>query len=354
MKGSLDFRLNRIRTSIFVAFILSVWVFMWWSYTSTEFTARNPKYFQDGGKTGKRFGLEVCSPEDRKKQVGQVCENWPPIDDEEKTNGTRFVVDHKHKLVFCIVPKAASTTILTALALSQDNAKALLRTSNNFTRFHKKDVLKAFGLKLVEPDRVRNLTNYTSFFVVRHPFSRLESAFNNKVFDTSRLRPKKFRRGRAFANFSKENNLGVKNVNSSVGAFEIFAKHFVYSKDPTVPYSRDFHWKKMSYHCNPCTFQFDYILREETLAVDSEPIVQLMGYDKNYLRKVHKNSMEPKSKNPQSAKHLQYFHALTDADVTRLHHVYKQDFALYGYHYDFESSTAYCQIPKASGKGQCC
>ena len=333
--------------------ILIVIIYAFWSTSVYERMVYDTILVHSIGRADVKAGVQseiVCEQASRQQHVKEVCKNWHMT--EVNAKKAWFFVDTKHRLLFCHVPKAASTTIINAMKMSQNNASRLLKSSPQlYSKVHDMNVLKKFGLKIMTFDEAAKLENYTSFFVTRHPYARLESAFNNKIFHGPRT--KSLYRGKAFLKFAREHDLGVNFKNTSDEAFPIFAKHFVYADDEDIPYSRDHHWTPMIERCNPCVWDFDYILREETLASDSGAVMKLMGYPSNYLQRTRKNS-EAKPKRRNIAKRLQYFHMLSEQDVQRLQAIYKLDMALFGYQYNFETATATCHIPTADGKGVCC
>lgn len=111
-------------------------------------------------------------------QTGCAKLNPPQINYKELDH---TLVNHKHKLLYCYIPKVACT-----------NWKRVLMALNNLTVTDltaiSASLVHANGslLKLPELDEITAkslLSNYTSFIMVRHPFERLLSAYRNKLED---------------------------------------------------------------------------------------------------------------------------------------------------------------------------
>lgn len=117
------------------------------------------------------------------------------------------------------------------------------------------------------------LQNYRKFIVVRHPFVRLLSAFQDKfrVFDAVGRRFQK-RWGRQIIRRYRTN---PSKVSLTRGQNATFKEVLRYLGDDAIPYREKFepHWKPLQNLCHPCLIDYDYIAKTETLEEDSSHIL---------------------------------------------------------------------------------
>ena len=283
--------------------------------------------------------VRICTQEERKQYIQHKCSI---IKNKEQKNRS-FVVSHEHKLVFCDVPKAASTTWESGMALSTSIGKAYhAKAPIENARIHRISQSLKYGLSRVSLSELHTLKGYTTFAVVRHPFDRAESAYTDKMFCKGFF--KKYQQ-EVKDNFRDQDTLMTDPV-----SFAEFVRYL------TEGYSDNPHWRSYTTDCNPCALNFDYILRVETMEHDAPYILSIMNQAKDFLHS-HKSNVRRQatnvSENIVSPKYLELFESI-DLDHTKwLQRKYKLDFEQYGYFFNYNKKLATCQVTLPSGE-VCC
>ena len=258
-----------------------------------------------------------------------------------------ILVDDKHKMLFCSIPKAGCTSWKNYLVLMSDRVK-LSRDIGG--KVHIRSILKKYGLTYLSEykaeARKKRLAAYKKFVVVRHPFARLYSAYMNKYYDSvyswkisqniiRKYGPKD--RSSADVNMIKKHTI--------FPTFEEFSKFVVgeYGKN-----FREAHWTKYQDLCYPCEIKYDHILKLETIGTDTEEFLKLPYMSDGKSIKLPKYN--PSSGSKESHKLQEMFGQLPVKVVKDLYKLYEEDFKMFGYTWDFTSSKPGCN----STEDECC
>ncbi|XP_071944870.1 carbohydrate sulfotransferase 11-like, partial [Antedon mediterranea] len=155
------------------------------------------------------------------------------------------LVNEKHKLVFCQTPKVGSTSwcriMLNRFAMRERNMYP-------FPLSKQKDIL----------------ANYTKFMFVRHPFTRLLSAFNGKM----KKKDGKYQRGiEKYVNKIKDHYKWDRNATEDV-EFVDFINMVVSNVD-------NVHWSEMYKVCGSCDIHYDVIEHFEDMTNDAKYILKI-------------------------------------------------------------------------------
>jgi len=251
----------------------------------------------------------------------------------KKTSHHQFFVQREHGLMWCKVPKAASTSWLHAFLklanvpdhlIPEDNGMGLHAFLRDKYPLLSKNLNKQFMTKSVK------------FVVVRHPFERIISAYLDKLH--SYARDLKYRGGYYYAMYGADI---VKTYRAKYQ--ERFPKNPLFMrKEPSfvefieylvgTPVSRyDEHWKPMFLLCPPCHFKFDVIVKMETFDRDTQFILSQRSLeDEVSLRKKHSSSSSTKSQDKKDdARTL--FSQLSKHMVRALYDKYRLDFQMFDY-----------------------
>jgi len=250
----------------------------------------------------------------------------------KKTSHHQFFVQKQHGLMWCKVPKAASTSWLHAYLRLADVPEYEIPEDNGMG-------LHAF-LREKYPLLSKNLNKQfmpvsLKFLVVRHPFERVMSAYMDKLEDYQR--DLKFRGGYYYAMYGADivakfrhkyqekfpkNPLFMKKEPS----FVEFAEFLI--ETPVTKY--DEHWKPHFILCPPCHFKFDVIVKMETFDRDTNFILSqrnLKGVVS--LKKKHSSIGKKHKKEKNLAKSL--FSQLSKNMVKALFEKYRVDFQMFEY-----------------------
>ena len=161
--------------------------------------------------------------------------------------------------------------------------------------------------------------------LVRHPFSRLVSAYYDKMVPTSEgytwyygpMSQKIYHNYRHLRHNVSERNL-TKNGSAS---FEDFVNFLVRLKE------FDDHWKPFHMRCLPCSSQYDYISKFETFNNDIEYLKQKIN-----LTEEHRKYFFPKRRFKTNFELMKKtFEKIPNKLVHRLYKVYQDDFEMFGY-----------------------
>ena len=189
------------------------------------------------------------------------------------SKATYTMVDDRLRYIFCFIPKVACTTwkrVLLMLTgkIGTNNAEDVPRPMVHSKTFVNKYLS---SLNNYRPDEIENrLKNYFKFMFVRHPFERIVSAYLDKFVRENNFQTiygtdiiKRYR-----PNATEESLKEGRDV-----TFEEFVRHVVDSaslEDQTL----NEHWQKFYLTCHPCSIQYDFIGKFETLHEDAEFVLK--------------------------------------------------------------------------------
>ncbi|XP_027743632.1 carbohydrate sulfotransferase 8-like isoform X2 [Empidonax traillii] len=203
------------------------------------------------------------------------AENWVAIQNGRKStlasvclknNLTKFksklgvanqlFVEHKHKFIYCEVPKVGCSNWKRTIFLLQSDLNAEASEIEH-DHIHQTSAIKRLGS--YPPARQKEfLSNYTKVMFTRHPLERLVSAYRDKLLHSE-----------PFYSITVANEIRAmfrKNRNSSEKvSFQEFV-NFILTKPPNA---LDIHWKPMFLLCNPCNIDYDVLvlLRQRKLEI---------------------------------------------------------------------------------------
>ncbi|XP_078518135.1 carbohydrate sulfotransferase 8-like [Lissotriton helveticus] len=225
-------------------------------------------------------------------------------------------VEHKHKLIYCEVPKVGCSSWKRIILLLKMNMTSnYFELSNEVVHSRQSfEILSSFPR-----DRQRQLlSSYTKVMFTRHPFERLVSAYRDKFL---RNRQNKYYI-KTMAELIKSKVSKSKNSTGPVTFLEFV--HFILDENPK--YS-DTHWKPMSSLCDPCNIHYDIIGKFKKLKEDSDQVLRSIGASKDFR---YPFIIEPSTQTSSNIKKT-YFSNLSTQDVLSLMKKYYMDFMLFDY-----------------------
>ncbi|CAL4073730.1 unnamed protein product, partial [Meganyctiphanes norvegica] len=193
---------------------------------------------------------------------------------------TKLRWDRNHHLIYCNIPKAASTTwswhLLRAVGVKDD----VIASVDNA------HILMKEYLPYPETDDVKTdiLDSALKFLVTRHPFERLVSAYKNKIADPLIKRHK-------YQNIQKEliaQYYGElpKEDQPKVPSFRDFCRYVIKEVETWLEhdaqggkYQPDQHWTPQTFICSPCNIQYDIFSDMSTMNSDAEYIGKQCGLE---------------------------------------------------------------------------
>ncbi|ELU07795.1 hypothetical protein CAPTEDRAFT_221358 [Capitella teleta] len=258
---------------------------------------------------------EWCRP--RKKPVKLTMVTW-----------RNLYVDHEHELLFCEVPKAGASTLkkllIQAAPLFLPNSSVprnIHRSLEKFNITHPKQSIDA-----LQPI----LRKYFKFVVVRHPITRLLSAYKDKFYDTTFL-PKISRH--IVKNYRQKHKNAERDssLHPQRPTWVEFAD-FVGTEYSNVS---ERHWKTVMELCSPCLIGYDAILKLETLERDVPVVIKHISQHKMVI------SHENESRGVEGKDSQSYLRELSQSVIEKLQNVYRHDLDLFGYRFN-ESAIPDC------------
>ncbi|CAH1789137.1 unnamed protein product [Owenia fusiformis] len=264
--------------------------------------------------------IERCMQQ-RRQKIRETCHR-------KKSKKIRLskniLVDDNLKVIYCYIPKVSSTYIIKSLIhLSKGNISLPVDI-----HYDGKYVTRL--LKYKKADILYRLKTYTKFTFVREPFSRLLSAYNDKIVRSGDDHFSKHRK-KLLEKYHK--NSGTKIM--SIAPFVDFVDYAVLQRK--LPNE---HWLPFFQLCSPCNVQYDYIGKYENLAKEGNFIFKKLGAKHSVIEEKPYN----KSKNLSMEK---AYSTLSINQLENLSEFYKMDFDLFEYpfpqalraHYPTERSS---------------
>ncbi|XP_072173953.1 carbohydrate sulfotransferase 13-like [Diadema setosum] len=292
------------------------------------------------------YSVQEFIQAERRAHLRATCQQYGlngSVNDLMQEDLSRFIVDEKYKLIYCSVPKIASTSwkrVLLVLRGVMDDPYDLSQPIVNNKVAPKKLKYLSFYKRA---DAERMLQDYVKFIVVRDPFSRLLSAFRNKLEPNSTFeRAYKFQE-RAGASIQRrykskrtKPSPAAKKIRTPQGTllydltFSNFVKFLIDPKPgPMQIWQENRHWARVSKQCYPCLTDFDIIAKFETLSDDAAYILHRTDADSVVQFPSQKGSSPTNSSSKQIIE--SYFATVPRNYESALYKKYNLDFELFGY-----------------------
>lgn len=247
--------------------------------------------------------------QERKRQVSDYCKT-AKISALQPRTLNHFIVDNKHRIVYCYIPKVACTTWKKIMAhLVGLQSKSVHQQRFNLLSSHSK--AKAHLI----------LQSYYKFLFVREPFERLLSAYKDKFT----------RKTNVWKKYEKKVKRSVRlrvgaNATTIADNGEITFQEFItYLIDVNSKGSRvNEHWRHYDSLCHPCNINFDFIGHYGTLEDDAPFVLHEAGVDQFVsFPPVHFTSTKDDLE--------RYYSKVPREDIIRLQRIYRRDFEMFGY-----------------------
>ncbi|XP_060533589.1 carbohydrate sulfotransferase 11 [Cylas formicarius] len=171
-------------------------------------------------------------------------------------------------------------------------------------------------LSQLPPSEIRTvLREYTLFLIVRHPFERLLSAYRNKFTET--LPSSKYFQARYGKEIIKKYRRGAVSSDANV----TFSEFVAYLLDEGAETNE--HWRPVYDMCLPCTLNYTFVGRYETLVEDARTVLNMVGAPPLAF---------PVTRPARTRDNLKrYYQELSVYTIGRLYRRYLADFKLFGY-----------------------
>lgn len=222
-----------------------------------------------------------------------------------------LVVLDEAELIYCSIPKVASTEWREALSVYNNHKGILGKQAQNRTLWKH---LNEYSYRNV----TEKLLNYYKFLFVREPFARLLSAYRSKFESKNEYFHRTLGR-QIIREFRKNATEHAKNFGDDVTFLE-FMKSIVYGV------YHDEHWRPYDQLCHVCSVGYDFIGHLETIDEDGPFVVQQARIYNRVRFKSHRRSRT-------SSMLLSYYSQIPISYIKRLRHIYLKDFEMFGYQF---------------------
>ncbi|ELT88853.1 hypothetical protein CAPTEDRAFT_190665 [Capitella teleta] len=199
--------------------------------------------------------LVRCSAEERANYLEELCGEPDYPDEVTIPPLNHFYADEKHRIVICALPKTGITSwkgFLMKLATGLDK---------HLGPSHNEENLMKHGVTTVKegrfPDKYRS---YYKFIEVRHPFTRLISAYKDKVFNQT------------------SNKLCMGRVHADFPTWLQFAEYVANGNSSCV----NRHWMPYNKLCPICEIKFDAVTKLETISTDVDQLLRRHNFTNKY------------------------------------------------------------------------
>ncbi|KAK7026753.1 hypothetical protein SK128_003069 [Halocaridina rubra] len=165
------------------------------------------------------------------------------------------------------------------------------------------------GLKQIQ----KGSTHVTRILSVRHPISRLVSAYSNKFADGKNASPHRYY---LMKKVLKHEGIPVTSAMHTSISFLRFLKYVIYEKSLGTT-KMNIHWRPTSNSCDPCRIPYSYIIQLETLEEDLGYLVLQLGI-KEIDARMRRNKSSKREKEEDNARYQSYFTNLDPEHVENL------------------------------------
>uniref|UniRef100_A0A3P9J3R3 Carbohydrate sulfotransferase n=1 Tax=Oryzias latipes TaxID=8090 RepID=A0A3P9J3R3_ORYLA len=209
------------------------------------------------------------------------------LDDLKDTDLKNFIVDDKHGIIYCYIPKVTS-------------------------------VLKRITQKIDE---------YLCFLFVRDPFVRLISAYRDKMLNYNQYFYEGYVRV-ILQRYKKQTKMTYNHkVAKKEGLQPSFYNFIQYILDPRTETKEPFepHWRQMYRLCHPCLIEYDFVGHQESLQEDAQELLKMLKLEDDI-------KFPPSYENVTSGNSvMDWFQSVPLEDRRMLYRIYEEDFLLFGY-----------------------
>ena len=249
---------------------------------------------------------------------------------------TNLLVDDKHRIMYCVIPKVACTNWKRAFVRLSGRLNETSEGALRLLSVHDDVFLSQIGLRYLNTYPLaeirKRMAEYYKFMFVRHPLERLLSAYRDK-FTVHNKWTEHFQRryGRKIVRTLRRN---PSNDSLSKGNDVTFAEFVKYvTRRALSGKALNPHWSSYYDLCHPCSIKYDFVGRFESFERDSSFILGRLSKDKCPLPLP---TIKPAGGGTRSVM-LEYYKSIPRKDIDRLVHAYIPDFRLFGYDLNFSS-----------------
>ncbi|XP_026742596.1 carbohydrate sulfotransferase 11 isoform X1 [Trichoplusia ni] len=279
---------------------------------------------EEGLLTRDKFMEVNARMEARRDFLKNECSKLGLDTSSQKSNAWEYLINRQYHVIWCNIFKAASTSWMYNFNLMANYTAAFLdKTKEVPLELARKKYARptAEMIKKAQGDSI-------TFLIVRHPLERLASAYNDKIVHAW---PKSFHDKMGQRIIRKYRKKQTQESPSLPEKYPIFQEFVSYVLDEAkAKRSLDMHWTPYTTFCTPCKFNFDVILKFETLDEDQRFLIQLA-----HLQEIIKPEWRNSGKGTNTLHNINHLYSgLKKNQLDGLYNLYKYDFQLFNYTID--------------------
>ncbi|XP_077511881.1 carbohydrate sulfotransferase 11-like [Amblyomma americanum] len=263
----------------------------------------------------------------RQRRLREACRRAPgdALEDLPAALLDHVLVDDAHGLLYCAVPKVASTNWRRVLLALRTSAADPSRIPAN--RSHEPSAFRSLA-QLPRPEQRRRLATHLKFVFARHPLERLLSAYRNKFERAwSDYFPRRY--GRLIVRQQRGANASRQALDTGRGVrFDEFLRYVASLDAADHAAAFNEHWRPLSELCFPCQLRYDVLGLYDTLERDSRLVLRRAGLAGRVALPSRQRTY---SAEPTAALMRRYYANVSDALMASLRRVYRDDMALFRY-----------------------
>ena len=219
------------------------------------------------------------------------------MNDEEYSFNRHMLLDDRHKILFCFVPKIGCTNLKLLMFVNQGliNRSELYKSRDAVNQVALEKVMADHSfISATEQKKHQALDSYFKFTMYRNPLERLASGYRSKVerFPLIGLREDKphfnWLRKEIYLTWHKKEYAlwrargGVTPINITFSDFIDYWTHYpVFNKADS---RLDEHFLLSNYMCQPCRIRFDFYGNLHHFERDAQVLISKIGANSTYLR----------------------------------------------------------------------
>ena len=264
-----------------------------------------------------------------------------------------------YEVIYCLVPKASSNTWTKQFGKMKN---PIVGSSTQLV--WNISITNHLGLPV---ETARRMQTFTKFFIQRHPFERLVSAYIDKFEDPDMFyyigvfakviiisnylqsyptNKETFERDFKQLPTSQKQEIlkQIYRLDSAEDKFNITFTEFVNfltsSLNNQAIDNMDIHWKPVSRICNPCAVRYDIVIDHDNVSDESQMLADYLQTNKPTNHQLY---FEQYPRRVTRDKCNKYFSRLSKGLRQKLYEVYRDDFLLFGYECNIESESSACE-----------
>ncbi|XP_056129485.1 carbohydrate sulfotransferase 11 isoform X2 [Lampris incognitus] len=234
-----------------------------------------------------------------------------------------LIVDDKHSLIYCYVPKVACTNWKRVLMVLNSEGRYTDPLAIPANEAHVNGNLHTLS-EFSTPEINKRLRSYLKFVFVREPFERLVSAYRNKFTRSYNTAFHKRYGTKIIRQYRPDPQPEALEKGNDV-SFKEFVQYLV---DPRTQQEEPFneHWERVHSLCHPCLIHYDVVGKYETLDLDAQAVLRLTGAEDTV-----RFPTSGKSTRTDRDMAARFFKNISPSYQKKLLNLYRMDFLLFNY-----------------------